>query len=74
MIGFVAAAMSFWGVVVPGMFWMPVAASAVVSMVGIALFVGSWPVFSTLAATVMDVAVLAALLWFVWPLPALFGN
>src|SRR6185437_2339305 len=73
--GFVTAALSFWGILLPGDVWRPAAvASAIVSGVGIALFMGTWPLFNTVAALVMNVAVLAALLWLRWPPSAMFGS
>lgn len=42
--------------------------------VGIVLFFGTWPMFNTLAATGMNVAVLVALLWLHWPPQSLFGK
>ena len=75
LLGFVAAALAFWGTLVPGEAWRPLAvASAVVSTVGIVLFFGTWPMFNTLAATGMNVAVLVALLWLHWPPQSLFGK
>jgi hypothetical protein len=74
MVGFVIAAMSFWGVVIPGTVWRPLAvASAVVSTVGIVAYFGTWPAFNTLAALGVNVAVLIALLWLQWPPQATFG-
>ncbi len=73
--GFVAAAISFWGILLPAEVWRPAAVvSAAVSSLGIVLFIGTWPVFNTLAALGMDAAVLVALLWLGWPPRALFGN
>jgi hypothetical protein len=75
MVGFVIAAMSFWGVAVPDGAWRPVAvASAVVSGVGIVLFIGNWPVFNTVAALGVNAAVLVAVLWLHWPPLATFGR
>lgn len=75
LVGFVAAALSFWGVLLPMAVWRPVAvAAALVSLAGIALFLGTWPAFNTAAAMAMNVAVLVALLGFGWPPQALFGN
>jgi hypothetical protein len=75
LLGFVSAAVSFWGILVPGEAWRPLAvASAIVSMVGIALFFGTWPIFNTLAAMGMNIAVLVALLWLKWPPQAMFGK
>lgn len=67
MIGFVIVAMSFWGVLVPGEVWRPLAvASALVSIAGIAFFLGTWPTSYTLAAIGVNVAVLVAVLWLHW--------
>lgn len=75
LVGFVIAAMSFWGILVPGDMWRPLAvASAVVSGAGIAFFFGTWPMFNTLAALGVNVAVLVALLWLHWPPQATFGR
>jgi hypothetical protein len=75
LIGFVAASMSFWGILVPGEAWRQLAlASAIVSILGIALFFGTWPMFNTLAALGMNIAVLVALLWLHWPPQAMFGK
>jgi hypothetical protein len=74
-IGFVAAALSFWGVLLPGEAWRQIAvASAVVSGVGIVLFLGNWPVFNTLAALGVNVAVLVTQLWLKWPPVGMFGK
>ena len=75
MIGFVAAAAAFWGVLVPGDLWRMLAMiSEVVSMVGIVAFLGTWPAFNTIAALSVNVAVLVALLWLNWPPQAMFGK
>jgi hypothetical protein len=75
LIGFVAAAWSFWGVLVPGDVWRQLAvASAIISTLGIALFFGTWPAFNTLAALVVNIAVLVTQLWLHWPLQAMFGR
>ena len=69
LVGFVAAALLFW--FAGGVAWQPVAvASAVVSTVGIVLFLGTWPVFNTLAALVVNAVVLTALLILHWTPPA----
>ena len=73
--GFVAAAMSFWGIVVPGDAWRQLAlASSVVSILGITLFLGTWPTFNTLAALAVNIAVLVTQLWLHWPPQAMFGK
>lgn len=75
LIGFVAASMSLWGILVPGEAWRQLAvASSIVSILGIALFFGIWPTFNTLAALGMNIAVLVALLWLHWPPQAMFGT
>lgn len=75
LVGFVIAAMSFWGIVVPGGVWRPLTvASALVSIAGIALFFGTWPTFYTLAALGVNGAVLVAVLWLHWPPQAIFGR
>ncbi len=75
LVGFVVTAMSFWGVVVPAEVWRPLGvASALVSGAGIVLFFGTWPMFNTLAALGMNVAVLVAVLWLRWPTEAMLGR
>ena len=75
LVGFVIAAMSFWGVVLPGSVWRPLAvASALVSIAGIACFFGTWPMFYSLAALSVNVAVLVGVLWLHWPPQATFGR
>lgn len=75
LVGFVIAAMSFWGVVTPGNIWRPLAvASALVSIAGITCFFGTWPMFNTLAALAVNVAVLGAVLWLRWPSAAALGG
>lgn len=73
MIGFVAASLSFWGVLVPAEAWRYLAVIAFVSAIGILLFFGTWPTFNMLAALGMNIAVLIALLWLRWP-PEPFGG
>jgi hypothetical protein len=74
-IGFVAAALSFWGLLIPGDLWRQLAvASSIVSATGIVLFLGTWPVFNTTAALGVNIAVLVALLWLHWPPIELFGK
>lgn len=74
-IGFVAASMSFWGILVPGDAWRQLAlASSIVSILGIALFFRPWPTFNTLAALGMNIVVLVTQLWLHWPPQAMFGK
>lgn len=75
LIGFVVTALPFWGLPVPGEAWRPLAvASALVSITGIVLFFGRWPMFNTLAALGVNVAVLVAVLSLRWPPQTLFGR
>ena len=61
--GFVAAALALAGIAVPVDALRPLAlVSAIVSLAGIGLFLGTWPAFNTLAAIAVNVAVLVALL------------
>jgi hypothetical protein len=74
LVGFVVAALSFWGVLMPGEVWKPLAvSSALVSMVGIVLFFGTWPMFNTLAALAVNIAVLVAAS-LNWPPQSVFGT
>ena len=73
-VGFVAAALSVWGVVSAD-WWRPVGvAAALVSIAGIVVFFGTWPMFNTLAALGVDVAILVVVLWLQWPQQATFGR
>jgi hypothetical protein len=75
LIGFIGAALSFWGILVPGEIWRQLAvASAITSILGIAIFFGTWPMFNTLAALGVNVAVLVTQLWSHWPPHAMFGK
>jgi hypothetical protein len=75
LIGFVTVALSFWVIVMPGDVWRQLAvASAIVSILGIVLFFGTWPTFNTLAALGVNVAVLVTQLWLRWPPQAMFGK
>jgi hypothetical protein len=66
LLGFVVAAGGFWFGL--GEWWRALAVgTAFVSLVGIALFFGTWPTFNTVAALGANVAVLIALLWLRWP-------
>lgn len=68
LVGFVVAALAFWGILFPSQIWQPLAViSSVVSLAGIVLFLGTWPVFNTVAAIAVNVAVLVTQLWLRWP-------
>lgn len=67
MVAFVVAALGFWNVAVPPDWWRPAAViGAVVSLVGIALFAGTWPLFNTFAAIAVNVAVLVVVFGLGW--------
>jgi hypothetical protein len=73
--GFTASAMSFWGVLISGDLWRQLAvASSGVSIVGIAVFFGIWPLFNTLAALAVNIIVLVTQLWTHWPPLSMFGK
>ncbi|HEX2470896.1 MAG TPA: hypothetical protein VHK05_09920 [Candidatus Limnocylindrales bacterium] len=66
LIGFAALA----GVVLgwlPAAWWAPLAiVASTLSLMGIALFPTAFPLMSTVGAVVVDIAVLASVLWFHW--------
>jgi hypothetical protein len=70
---FLAAAFTF--ALLPTEAWRPLAiGSAVISLVGIVLFAGTWPPFNTLAAAVANLVVLGLLVVMRWPPLVLFGK
>ena len=74
-VGFIAACLGFLGILVPALWWRPPAiGSAVVSLLGLIVFWGTWPVFNTIGALSMDIAVLVSLLVLHWPPVSLFGR
>jgi len=75
LVGFVSAALSFWGVLIPGDLWRTVAlVSSFISFIGITLFWGTWPMFNTLAAQAVNLAVMVTQLWLNWPALDMFGK
>ena len=73
--GFVAAALSFWGILLPGDWWRPLALIfAFISFIGITLFWGTWPMFNALAAQVVNLTVIITQLWLHWPPLIMFGK
>jgi hypothetical protein len=73
--GFIAAALSFWGILLPVDLWRPLALIfAFVSLIGISLFWGTWPMFNTLAAQVVNLAIIITQLWLHWPPLTMFGK
>lgn len=82
-VGFLAAAMSFWGILIPAGAWRAMAvASASVSLLSICLFCGAWPGsptrarsrLNTLIAVGMNAAVLVSLLVLHWPEHSMFDR
>jgi hypothetical protein len=74
-LGFVASALSFWGILIPGDLWRQIAlVFAVVSLLGLILFIGNWPTFNTIGAFGMNIAILVTQLWIHWPPEEMFGK
>jgi hypothetical protein len=82
-VGFLAAALSFWGIIVPGDLWRQLTvAAAVISTLGIALFSGIWPgapdkrlsTIDTVIALVVNLVVFVTILWMQWPPYEMFGK
>ncbi len=75
LLGFLAAALSFWGILIPGEVWRTLALIfAFISFTGITLFWGRWPMFNTLAAQAVNLAVMITQLGLHWPPLAMFGK
>jgi hypothetical protein len=75
LLGFIGAALSFWGILVPGEVWRQLAvASAIASSLGIVVFFKTWPTSNALAALSVNVTVLVTQLWLHWPPQAMFGK
>ncbi len=75
-VGFLLAALSFWGVLVPDAPWRQIAvASAIASIAGLGLFAGTWPgslnglqnLLDIGVAMTMNAAILVTQLWLHWP-------
>lgn len=68
MLGFALAAMSFWGVLLPVDIAGPAAAvAAAISVAGMLVFFGTWPLFNWISSFTMNVAVFAAQFVLGWP-------
>ena len=73
--GFLAALLGFLGALVPSHLWRPLAVGgALVSILGLVLFWGTWPALNTIGAFGMNMAVLITQLWLQWPPTNLFGE
>jgi hypothetical protein len=74
LVGFVLAALAFWGIALPLELWRPLGVvAALVSTAGIVLFFGTWPLFNTLAALAVNVGVLVAVATN-WPPESIFRS
>jgi hypothetical protein len=82
-LGFIAAALGFWGLILPGAYWRQLAlVAAIVSTLGTVLFSGIWPgapdtrlsMLDTVISLVVNVAVIVALLVLQWPPLSMFGK
>ncbi len=82
-VGFLLAALSFWGILVPDAPWRQIAvASAIASIAGVGLIAGAWPgsptelrsMLNTGVAMTLNVAILLAQLWLQWPAQEMFGK
>ena len=74
--GFIAAALSFWGFLLPPEVWSQVVVpAAIISTLGIILISGIWPgapnrqlaIIDTVIALIVNIAVLVSQLWLNWP-------
>ena len=82
-VGFLSAAAAVWGLWLSASTWRVLATTgALISLVGIAAFAGTWPgsqttrrsMLNTGIAAVVDLAIVAALLWLRWPPLELVGR
>ncbi len=74
-LGFIASAMSFYGVIFPAGWWRPVAiVFAIISLVALVLIGRSWPAFNLIGAFGLNLVILGALLWKHWPPVEMFGR
>ena len=74
-VGFILSCLGFLGVLVPADMWRTLAVVfSLVSLLGLALFWGTWPAFNTIGAFVMNIAILVTQLWLHWPPTDMFGK
>ena len=68
MLGFALASMSFWGVLIPVDIAGPAAVmAAAISVAGMLVFFGTWPLFNWLSSLTMNIAIFAAQFVLGWP-------
>ena len=73
--GFVASCLGFLGVLVPSDLWRPLSVgTAVISLLGLFLFLNTWPAFNTIGAVGMNIVVLVTQFWLHWPPADMFGK
>lgn len=74
-IGFVLSTLSFLGIVLPSDLWRQLAvAFAIVSLLGLGVFWGTWPIFNAIGALAMNIVILVTQLWIDWPPIEMFGH
>lgn len=66
-VGFIAASLGFWGILIPSDGWKIIAiATSIISLTGLILFIGNWPFFNTVGAIGLNILILVSLLWIHW--------
>jgi hypothetical protein len=82
-VAFAMAALSFWGAAMPIAGWRQLAVGgAVASILGMAVFFGTWPgspdtfysLLNTAVALAMNLGILGSQLWLHWPPQVMFGR
>jgi hypothetical protein len=82
-LGFIAAGLGFWGLILPGAYWRQLALlSAILSTLGTLIFSAIWPgapdtrlsTVDTIISLVVNLAVIVALLVMQWPPLSMFGK
>jgi len=66
-VGFIAASLVFLGILLPEVWLSELGMiSASISLLGLVVFWRTWPIFNTIGALRVDVAVLITQLWLGW--------
>jgi len=72
-IGFIAALLGFLGILIPTEWWRGLAVgTAIISLVGLALFGHNWDAFNRFGALGMNLTILVSQLWLRWPPDSMF--